>query len=81
LEGLLPALFSVVARMVDLIGFFTLGHIFTARITGNLVLAAAAAVRGGPPRRRPQSWNARDLTEYFYSSKTRVLHATHLTIT
>ncbi len=35
--------------MVDLIGFFTLGHIFTARITGNLVLAAAAAVRGGPP--------------------------------
>jgi uncharacterized membrane protein YoaK (UPF0700 family) len=33
---------------VDLIGFFTLGHIFTAHVTGNLVLAAAAAVNGGP---------------------------------
>ncbi len=34
--------------MVDLTGFFTLGNIFTAHITGNLVVAAAAAVRGGP---------------------------------
>jgi uncharacterized membrane protein YoaK (UPF0700 family) len=34
--------------MVDLIGFFTLGNIFTAHITGNLVLVAAAAVHGGP---------------------------------
>jgi uncharacterized membrane protein YoaK (UPF0700 family) len=33
--------------MVDLIGFFTLGS-FTAHVTGNLVVAAAAAVRGGP---------------------------------
>jgi uncharacterized membrane protein YoaK (UPF0700 family) len=33
--------------MVDLMGFFTLGHIFTAHITGNLVVAAAAAVHGG----------------------------------
>jgi uncharacterized membrane protein YoaK (UPF0700 family) len=39
---------SVIAGMVDLTGFFTLGNIFTAHITGNLVLAAAAAVRGGP---------------------------------
>src|SRR5262249_34697879 len=30
------------------IGFFTLGNIFTAHITGNLVLAAGAAVHGGP---------------------------------
>jgi uncharacterized membrane protein YoaK (UPF0700 family) len=34
--------------MVDLTGFFTLGNIFTAHITGNLVAAAAAVVRGGP---------------------------------
>jgi uncharacterized membrane protein YoaK (UPF0700 family) len=33
--------------MVDLIGFFTLGNIFTAHITGNLVVASAAVVRGG----------------------------------
>jgi uncharacterized membrane protein YoaK (UPF0700 family) len=44
----LPPLLSVIAGMVDLIGFFTLGNIFTAHITGNLVLATAAAVRGGP---------------------------------
>lgn len=29
-------------------GFFTLGKLFTAHVTGNLVLAAAAAVGGGP---------------------------------
>jgi len=34
--------------MVDLIGFFILGNIFTAHITGNLVLATGAVVRGGP---------------------------------
>jgi uncharacterized membrane protein YoaK (UPF0700 family) len=34
--------------MVDLTGFFTLGHIFTAHVTGNLVVAAAATVHGGP---------------------------------
>src|SRR5262249_34943861 len=30
------------------IGFQTLGNIFTAHITGNLVVASAALVRGGP---------------------------------
>jgi hypothetical protein len=33
----LPPLLSVIAGMVDLIGFLTLGNILTAHITGNLV--------------------------------------------
>jgi uncharacterized membrane protein YoaK (UPF0700 family) len=48
LEARLPPLLSVIAGMVDLTGFFTLGHIFTAHVTGNIVVAAAAAVHGGP---------------------------------
>jgi uncharacterized membrane protein YoaK (UPF0700 family) len=44
----LPPLLSVIAGMVDLTGFFTLGNIFTAHVTGNLVLAAAAVVGGRP---------------------------------
>jgi uncharacterized membrane protein YoaK (UPF0700 family) len=47
----LPPLLSVIAGMVDLIGFFTLGNVFTAHITGNLVVASAALVRGGPIHR------------------------------
>jgi len=39
----LPPLLSVIAGMVDLTGFF-----FTAHVTGNLVVAAAAGVEGGP---------------------------------
>src|SRR5262245_33189656 len=44
----LPPLLSVIAGMVDLIGFFSLGNVFTAHITGNLVVVSAALVRGGP---------------------------------
>src|SRR5215472_4499145 len=48
LEWLLPPLLSVIAGMVDLTGFFTLGHVFPAHVTGNLVVAAADVVHGGP---------------------------------
>jgi uncharacterized membrane protein YoaK (UPF0700 family) len=47
LERRLPPLLSIVAGMVDL-GFLTLGNLFTAHITGNLVVIAALVVRGGP---------------------------------
>src|SRR5215510_2616875 len=47
LEKRLPALLSVIAGTVDVIGFLTLG-LFTAHITGNLVVIAALLVRGGP---------------------------------
>ena len=39
----------VVAGMVDVIGFLSLGKLFTAHVTGNLVVIAALLVRGGPP--------------------------------
>jgi uncharacterized membrane protein YoaK (UPF0700 family) len=48
LEERLAPLLSVIAGMVDLLGFFTLGNVFSAHITGNLVVMAAVAVRGGP---------------------------------
>src|SRR5882757_641395 len=47
-EKRLPALLAIIAGMVDLTGFLTLGNIFTAHVTGNLVVLAAIVVRGGP---------------------------------
>jgi uncharacterized membrane protein YoaK (UPF0700 family) len=48
LERRLPPLLSAVAGTVDVIGFLSL-KLFTAHLTGNLVIIAALLVRGGPP--------------------------------
>src|SRR5262249_60674835 len=50
LEDRLPPLLSAIAGTVDVIGFISL-KLFTAHITGNLVVIAALLVRGGPPNR------------------------------
>jgi len=49
-ERVLTSLLSVIAGMVDVIGFFELGNIFAAHVTGNLVVIAAALVHGGTMR-------------------------------
>ena len=48
LENHLPPVLSTVAGMVDVISFVSL-KLFTAHVTGNLVVIAALVVRGGPP--------------------------------
>jgi uncharacterized membrane protein YoaK (UPF0700 family) len=44
---LLPGVLSVIAGSTDVIGFLGLGGLFTAHITGNLVILAAHVVAGG----------------------------------
>src|SRR6516225_4797723 len=48
LQGRLPTVLSAVAGMVDVISFVSF-KLFTAHVTGNLVVIAALLVRGGPP--------------------------------
>lgn len=40
---------SLIAGMVEVLGFLMLGGLFTAHITGNLVVIAALVVHGGSP--------------------------------
>src|SRR5947208_13079472 len=44
---LLPTVLSTTAGAVDVIGFLALGGLFTAHITGNVVIVAAHYVTGG----------------------------------
>lgn len=46
-ENKLPAMLALIAGMVDLTSFVSLGGVFTAHVTGNLVILAAVAVGGG----------------------------------
>lgn len=46
-DRLLPAVLSTTAGAVDVIGFLALGGLFTAHITGNVVVVAAHYVTGG----------------------------------
>src|SRR5229473_6960988 len=46
-DWLLPTVLSTTAGAVDVIGFLALGGLFTAHITGNLVILAAHYVTGG----------------------------------
>jgi uncharacterized membrane protein YoaK (UPF0700 family) len=50
---LLPAVLSTTAGAVDVIGFLALGGLFTAHITGNVVIVAAHYVIGGFSERGP----------------------------
>jgi uncharacterized membrane protein YoaK (UPF0700 family) len=45
-DWLLPAVLGAIAGSVDVIGFLALGGLFTAHITGNLVILAAHYVTG-----------------------------------
>src|SRR5258705_10473261 len=46
-RAMLPAVLSIIAGSVDAISFLGLGGLFTAHVTGNLVILAAHLVSGG----------------------------------
>jgi uncharacterized membrane protein YoaK (UPF0700 family) len=50
---LLPTVLSVIAGSVDAIGYLGLGGLFTAHVTGNLVILAAHIVNGGEAQIAP----------------------------
>src|SRR6202162_3363630 len=50
---LLPTVLSLIAGSVDVIGFLGLGGLFTAHITGNLVILAAHVANGGSAQLAP----------------------------
>src|ERR1700736_5244947 len=50
---LLPTVLSVIAGSVDAIGFHGIGGLFTAHVTGNLVILAAHLASGGAGRVAP----------------------------
>jgi hypothetical protein len=76
LGDFVPPLLSVIAGMVDLFDFFTIGNIFTTHIIGNLVLASATAVRGRPWRFRPSSllWRLPGASHTSRTSTARPAH-------
>ena len=49
---LLPTVLSMIAGAVDVTGFLALGGLFTAHITGNLVILAAHYITGRSARSR-----------------------------
>ena len=66
-ESRLPPLLSLlIPGMVDLIIFLTLGNLFTAHITGNLVVIAALVVRSkvSSTRRRCAAGERRSESEF-----------------
>jgi uncharacterized membrane protein YoaK (UPF0700 family) len=52
----LPTLLSLIAGSADVISFLGFGGLFTAHITGNLVILAAQVVTGDPARLAPMLW-------------------------
>jgi uncharacterized membrane protein YoaK (UPF0700 family) len=44
-----PPVLSVIAGMVEVLGFLMLGGLFTGHVTGNIVVIAALLARGGSP--------------------------------
>jgi uncharacterized membrane protein YoaK (UPF0700 family) len=50
---LLPTVLSLIAGSVDAIGFLGLGGLFTAHVTGNLVILSAHVVTGGEAQIAP----------------------------